>query len=59
MDFPKYLNFLLQFCPEVPGETALRAKYLWSEFVFSWNDLLNQNPFADWVLIFQIALDHG
>jgi hypothetical protein len=27
MDFPKYLNFLLQFCPEVPEEKALRAKF--------------------------------
>lgn len=27
MDFPKYLNFLLQFCPPVPEETALRAKF--------------------------------
>jgi hypothetical protein len=26
-DFPKYLNFLLQFCPPVPEETALRAKF--------------------------------
>lgn len=26
-DFPKYLNFLLQFCPAVPEETALRAKF--------------------------------
>ncbi len=24
--FPKYLNFLLQFCPEVPEEKELRAK---------------------------------
>lgn len=27
MDFPKYVNFLLQFCPEVPEEKALRAKF--------------------------------
>jgi hypothetical protein len=27
MDFPKYLSFLLQFCPEVPEEKALRAKF--------------------------------
>jgi hypothetical protein len=27
MDFPKYLNFLLQFCPAIPEETALRAKF--------------------------------
>jgi len=27
LDFPKYLNFLLQFCPEVPEEKALRAKF--------------------------------
>jgi hypothetical protein len=27
LDFPKYLNFLLQFCPTPPGETALRAKF--------------------------------
>src|SRR5208283_5151069 len=27
LDFPKYLNFLLQFCPPVPEETALRAKF--------------------------------
>lgn len=26
-DFPAYLNFLLQFCPEVPEETALRAQF--------------------------------
>ncbi len=26
-DFPKYLSFLLQFCPTVPDETALRAKF--------------------------------
>jgi hypothetical protein len=26
-DFPKYLNFLLQFCPEVPEEKELRAKF--------------------------------
>ena len=26
-DFPKYLNFLLQFCPQVPEEAALRAKF--------------------------------
>ncbi len=26
-DFPKYLNFLLQFCPTVSDETALRAKF--------------------------------
>jgi hypothetical protein len=25
--FPAYLNFLLQFCPEGPEETALRAKF--------------------------------
>ena len=25
-DFPKYLNFLLQFCPESPAEKELRAK---------------------------------
>lgn len=25
--FPKYLNFLLQFCPPVEGEKALRAKF--------------------------------
>jgi hypothetical protein len=27
MDFPNYLSFLLQFCPEVPEEKALRAKF--------------------------------
>jgi hypothetical protein len=27
MDFPKYLSSLLQFCPEVPEEKALRAKF--------------------------------
>jgi hypothetical protein len=26
-DFPAYLDFLLQFCPEVPEETALRASF--------------------------------
>jgi hypothetical protein len=26
-DFPRFLNFLLQFCPEVPEEAALRAKF--------------------------------
>lgn len=26
-DFPAYLDFLLQFCPEVPEETALRARF--------------------------------
>jgi hypothetical protein len=26
-DFPKYLNFLLQYCPPVPEESALRAKF--------------------------------
>ena len=26
-DFPKYLNFLLQYCPPVAEETALRAKF--------------------------------
>jgi hypothetical protein len=26
-DFPKYLSFLLQFCPEVPQEKELRAKF--------------------------------
>jgi hypothetical protein len=26
-DFPKFLNFLLQFCPEVPEEKELRAKF--------------------------------
>ena len=26
-DFPAYLDFLLQFCPEVPEESALRAKF--------------------------------
>jgi hypothetical protein len=26
-EFPKFLNFLLQFCPEVPEEKALRAKF--------------------------------
>ncbi len=28
LDFPKYLNFLLQFCPPVPQETALCAKFV-------------------------------
>jgi hypothetical protein len=27
LNFPKYLNFLLQFCPTPPEETALRAKF--------------------------------
>jgi hypothetical protein len=27
LDFPKYLNFLLQFCPTPPEETALRTKF--------------------------------
>jgi hypothetical protein len=27
LDFPKYLNFLLQFCPSLPEETALRARF--------------------------------
>jgi hypothetical protein len=27
LPFPKYLNFILQFCPEVPEEKALRAKF--------------------------------
>jgi len=27
LDFPAYLNFLLQFCPTPPEETALRAKF--------------------------------
>jgi hypothetical protein len=27
LDFPMYLNFLLQFCPTLPEETALRAKF--------------------------------
>jgi len=27
LDFPKYLNFLLQYCPPVPAETELRAKF--------------------------------
>ncbi len=27
MDFPKYLSFLLQFCPEVAAEKDLRAKF--------------------------------
>ncbi len=27
MGFPKYVNFLLQFCPPVPEETELRAKF--------------------------------
>ena len=27
LDFLKYLNFLLQFCPEVPEEKELRAKF--------------------------------
>jgi len=26
-DFPKYLNFLLQFCPEVAEETAIRLQF--------------------------------
>jgi len=26
-DFPKLLNFLLQFCPEVPEETAIRLQF--------------------------------
>ena len=26
-DFPAYLDFLLQFCPEVPEEAALRARF--------------------------------
>jgi hypothetical protein len=26
LDFPKYMNFLLQFCPPVPEDAALRAK---------------------------------
>ena len=26
MPFPKFLNFILQFCPEVPGEQETRAK---------------------------------
>jgi hypothetical protein len=26
-DFPKFLNFLLQFCPEVPEDKELRAKF--------------------------------
>ncbi len=26
-EFPKYLNFLLQYCPPVPQETELRAKF--------------------------------
>jgi hypothetical protein len=26
-DFPKYLNFLLQYCPPVPAEADLRAKF--------------------------------
>ncbi|MGO9565719.1 MAG: DUF1254 domain-containing protein [Candidatus Korobacteraceae bacterium] len=26
-DFPRYLDFLLQFCPEVPEEKGLRAKF--------------------------------
>ena len=26
-DFPKYLSFLLQYCPPVPEETELRAKF--------------------------------
>ncbi len=26
-DFPAYLDFLLQFCPELPQETELRAKF--------------------------------
>lgn len=27
LSFPKYLNFLLQFCPSAPEETALRARF--------------------------------
>jgi len=27
LPFPKYLNFILQFCPEVPEEKELRAKF--------------------------------
>jgi len=27
LPFPKYLNLILQFCPEVPEEKALRAKF--------------------------------
>jgi hypothetical protein len=27
LNFPTYLNFLLQFCPTVPAENALRAKF--------------------------------
>lgn len=27
LEFPKYLNFLLQFCPVVPEEAALRSKF--------------------------------
>jgi len=27
LPFPKFLNFILQFCPEVPEEKALRAKF--------------------------------
>jgi hypothetical protein len=27
LDFPKYLNFLFQFCPSVPEETALRSRF--------------------------------
>ncbi len=27
LDFARYLNFLLQFCPEVPEEKELRAKF--------------------------------
>ena len=26
-DFPKFLNFLLQFCPEVPEEAAIRLQF--------------------------------
>ncbi len=26
-DFPKFLNFILQFCPEVPEETATRLQF--------------------------------
>ena len=27
LDFPRYLNFLLQFCPPVPEEIALRSRF--------------------------------
>lgn len=27
LPFPKFLNFILQFCPEVPEEKAMRAKF--------------------------------